>query len=122
MTRNYPLPPIHSIEDLKREQKKVKLRLQQQEVDLKQRVREIPGEFAKSAVSSLIPSFLSGRISNTALDGLRSGINWFFSKDKTPQNGGELIASLAQGIFKQVGWVGVLKMAAKLFQRKAKSK
>jgi len=69
---------IASTEDLKKELRATRLRIQVKENELRDRVKQVPGELFYSGVDSFIPSVLSGKVSSFALNAGKGLINNFF--------------------------------------------
>lgn len=108
----YDLSHITSVEALRREQRVVKLRIQERENELRMKMYEIPAEFAAAGANSFIPKILRGKITNAALNGGKKLINRFFiPKDEQPQN------LLTQAI-KTPGFFSLVKKGIKLFRGK----
>lgn len=82
---------IHSMEDLKKEQQAVRLRIGEQETALKNKLNQVPGELFYSGMDSMIPSFLSGRVSSFALNAGKGLINQFFVRKAISSGGSKLL-------------------------------
>lgn len=94
---------IGSMEDLKKEQTSVRLRLQQKENELRRRMQQVPGELFYSGMDSVIPSILSGKVSSFALNAGKGLINNFFVR-KAVTAGSLKLLSVARpsGILKKI--------------------
>jgi hypothetical protein len=104
---------IGSLEDLIREQKKVKATLRIQEEDLRSRVRRVPGELFYSGLNSVIPPMLSGKITNTVLNTGKDWVNRYFSGQDPQKPDSKLMTAI-----KQVGIFSLLRFAFRAFIRK----
>ena len=75
------LSHIKSSEALRQEQFRVRERLKLQEKDFKKRFQQLPAEIAAASANNLIPRFLRGKVTDTALNGGKFLINKFFVAD-----------------------------------------
>lgn len=99
---------IDSVDDLRREQRRLKLHLKSQELELRSRVKEVPGELFYAGANALIPAFLSGKVTSSVLNTGKELVNGFFSKDGIKSS----------KLFSEAGKAGlfsVLKIAFKAF-------
>ena len=71
---------IRSLNDLKREEQALRLRIRTREEILRERLNHIPGELFYSGVDNVLPNFIKGKISSLALGAGRGVINSFFLK------------------------------------------
>jgi hypothetical protein len=69
---------ITSTEELKKELHATRIRILHKENQLRDRVKQVPGELFYSGVDSLIPTILSGKVSSFALNAGKGLINNFF--------------------------------------------
>jgi hypothetical protein len=97
---------IDSMEGLRQEQQNVRSRIRSRENELRKRVHQIPGELFYSGVDSVIPSFLSGKVSSFALNAGKGLINNFFVR-KAARTGGTAILNVLKpsGILRKAGSV-----------------
>lgn len=72
--------PIHSFQDLKREEKALRQRIRIREEQLQAKLNHIPGELFYSGVDNILPNLIKGRVSNFALGAGRGLINTLFLK------------------------------------------
>ncbi len=82
----YNLSHIDSLQTLQKEQQIVKLRLREEENELRLKMYEIPGELAAAGANTLIPRILRGKITNAALNGGKKLINTFFAPEEQQHN------------------------------------
>ena len=75
------LSHIKSAETLRQEQYRVRERLKLQEKEFKKRFQQLPAELAAASANNLIPRFLRGKVTDTALNGGKFLINKFFVAD-----------------------------------------
>jgi len=57
---------IHTLEELKATKAMVKLRVEEREADLKERLESLPRETIKATVGSVVPYFLSNKVASTS--------------------------------------------------------
>lgn len=109
---------------MKLEQKRVRLRVKLQEKELRTRVKKVPGELVASVAKTVVPAFIAGKVTDTAIGGLSNGINMLFSKNKSGVGGvvTGLAGGLAKGFIQRVGVFTALRMASKLFFSKKSNK
>src|SRR5688572_27514254 len=103
---------IDSLDGLRQEQRNVRSRIQDRENELRRRVHQIPGELFYSGVDSVIPSFLSGKVSSFALNAGKGLINNFFVRKAVSAGGAGIMNALKpSGILRKAGSVikGVIK-------------
>ncbi|MFT3933259.1 MAG: hypothetical protein QM726_06560 [Chitinophagaceae bacterium] len=99
-------------ESLQDEQRRLKLEIKQQEADLRQRVQKVPGELLYAGVDAVLPSVLTGKISDKILSAGRNFVNNSIVK-KTSGNTSKLVTAA-----KQAGVFTLLKIAYNVFIRK----
>jgi hypothetical protein len=85
---------IDSMDGLRQEQQLVRLRIRDRENELRRRVHQIPGELFYSGVDSVIPSFLSGKVSSFALNAGKGLINNFFVRKAVTSGGPKILNAL----------------------------
>lgn len=124
------LNQINSLDDLMLEERRVRLRIRMQEQQLKEVVSKLPGELVHAGIKSVVPGFIAGKVTNTALSGIRSGVNFLFSnheKEKgfgfssntdADQRKAGTIAKLAKGLIKKVGVVTAARFAFNLLLKR----
>ncbi|HZG23275.1 MAG TPA: hypothetical protein VEZ17_01785 [Chitinophagaceae bacterium] len=94
---------INSMYDLKKEQQLVRARILEKEDALRKRVQQLPGELFFSGVDSVIPSMLTGKVSNFALNAGKGLINNFFVKKAVSTSGFKILDVIKpSGIFKKI--------------------
>lgn len=97
---------IANMNDLRAAQLQSKTRILDKERELRQRVQQVPGELFYSGVDSVIPSFLSGKVSSFALNAGKGLINNFFvRKAVTSGSLGILKYAKPSGFLKKIGSV-----------------
>lgn len=100
------------------------MRVRIQETELRARVKKLPGELAYAGAKTIVPAFIAGKLTNTALDGLKTGVNNLFDKNKPKTASGlagavsGVVPSLVGGLVKQVGVGAILRLGLKLLTRK----
>lgn len=94
------------MEDLKKEQYAVRLRILDQEAALRRKLNQVPGELFYSGMDSMIPSMLTGKVSSFALNAGKGMINHFFVK-RAVSAGGLSFLKLVKpsGILRKAGAV-----------------
>ena len=102
----------HTRESLQLEQYRLKQVIKEQELQLRQRVQQLPGELFYAGVDALIPSALTGSLTDKLL---RFGRN-FINKSVVKKNSGNTSRLVA--LAKQAGIFTLLKMAYNVFIRK----
>ncbi len=107
----YKKSTIDSLEALQREQFIVRERLKYRETVLRSKMQQIPGEMAAAGANSFIPKILRGKVSNAALNGGKSLINWYFGSNNTPAK------KLIGGSVRKVGLLSGVKAVFKLFRK-----
>ena len=78
---NSNLSHIKSAQAIRQEQYRVRERLKLQEKEFKKRFQQLPAELAAASANNLIPKFLRGKVTDTALNGGKFLINKFFVAD-----------------------------------------
>lgn len=101
---------IDSIEDLQMEQRRLKLRIKIQEVELRKRVKQLPGEIFYAGANAVVPAFLSGKVTSSVLNTGKSLVNSFFVKNGHDDTKSKVISGL-----KNVGLFSALRIAFKTF-------
>ncbi len=112
-TKKNNLAAIDTIEDLQREQRRLKAHIRVQEKELRARVQQVPGELFYAGVNAVVPAILSGRITSSALSLGRNLVNRVFAKKEGEGDNSKLVNSV-----KQVGLLTVLRFAYNAFMRK----
>ena len=97
---------INSLEELRLHQEATRLKIRDTEQQIRMKMQEMPGELFYSGLDSVIPNFLSGRVSSMALNAGKGVINHFFVK-KALSQGGPAILKLAKpsGLLKKISSV-----------------
>lgn len=91
------------MEDLKKEQQTVKLRIVEKELALRKRFQKVPGELFYSGMDKVIPNFLTGRVSAFALNAGKGYINNFLSQKAVKGGGFKLLEKVKpSGILKKL--------------------
>ena len=95
---------INSAEDLQRELRGARIRIQEKEAALRNRVRQVPGELFYSSIDSIIPSMLTGKVSSFALNAGRGLINNFFVRKAVTAGSFKLLSYVKpSGVVKKGG-------------------
>lgn len=69
---------IKSLDDIVTERQRLKTRLNFYEKEFRRKFQELPAELAAAGANNLIPRFLRGKVTDTALSGGKFLINKFF--------------------------------------------
>ena len=85
---------ITSLEDLRKEIRCSRLRINEQENQLRKRLHQVPGELFYSGMDSVIPNILTGKISSFALNAGKGMINNFFVRKAATTGGLKLLSLL----------------------------
>jgi hypothetical protein len=72
---------IKSLTDIATERQRLKTRLTFYEKEFKRKFQELPAELAAAGANNLIPKFLRGKVTDTALSGGKFLINKLFVSD-----------------------------------------
>ena len=104
---------IDTLEDLQREQRRLKAVIRVQEKELRGRVKELPGELVYAGINAVVPSFLSGKITTSTLGFIKTFINKAFTNKEGGEDNGKLM-----GAVKKVGIFALAKIAFNAFMRK----
>jgi hypothetical protein len=107
----YNLSHVNSMETLRKEQQKVRLRIKEEEYELRMKMYEIPGELAAAGANTFIPKILRGKITNAALNGGKKLINGFFAP-----SGEKNSNLLTYGAKNSGGVLSILKKGFNLFK------
>jgi len=95
---------IGSMEALKKEKYALERRLREQEDELRRRVQQVPGEMFYSGMDSIIPSFLSGKVSSLALNAGKGLINNFFVRKAATAGGLKILDAVKpSGLIRRLG-------------------
>jgi hypothetical protein len=86
---------INSLDELRLHQEATRLKIRDKEQQIRMKMQEMPGELFYSGMDSVIPNFLSGKVSSMALSAGKGVINHFFVK-KALSQGGPAILKLAK--------------------------
>ena len=82
---------ISTLEDLKKEIQISQARISTQEMELRKRFQQVPGELFYSGMDSVIPNILTGKISSFALNAGKGLINNFFVRKAATAGGLKLL-------------------------------
>ena len=104
------LSHIKSIENLQEEKFRVRERIREHESQFKRKFEQLPGELAVAGANNLIPRFLRGKVTNTALQGGKFLIDKFFVSDA---NSGK---PTLLGKAKKTGVIPFVKKVFKMFK------
>jgi hypothetical protein len=103
---------ITTLDDLRREQQILKIRIKEQEHELRTRVQRVPGELFYSGVNSVVPAIISGKITSSMINVGKKLVDKAFVKKDREGNNSKLITAA-----KQAGIFTILKIAYKAFVR-----
>jgi hypothetical protein len=106
------LVTIVSLNDLQREQHLLKMRIKEQEQELRKRVQQVPGELFYSGINAVLPTILSGKITSSVINLGKKLVDKAFVKKDGEANNAKLITAA-----KQAGIYTILKIAYKAFVR-----
>jgi len=112
MMKNNKNRTAYTRESLQLEQYRLKQVIKEQELQLRQRVQQLPGELFYAGMDAVIPAALTGSITNKLLRFGRSFIN----KSVVKKNSGNTSRLVA--VAKQAGIFTLLKLAYNIFIRK----
>jgi len=91
---------IDSLADLQREQRRLRACIQVQEKDLRQRVKQVPGELFQAGANAIVPGFLAGKITSSAIGLGKNLVMKLFSKKEEGENGSPLLGAAGKmGLF-----------------------
>ena len=91
---------IDSLEDLQRETRRLRAKIKRQENELRDRVKQVPGELLAAGANAIVPGFLAGKITSNAIGFLKNLVNKLFSKNDDGQKGSPLFGAAAKmGLF-----------------------
>lgn len=102
------LTHIKSVATLKQEQEIIRSRLKMYEKEFKKKFQQLPGEMAAAGANNLIPRFLRGKVTDTALNGGKFLINKLFvsedeeKKTLVPAVKKPGLFSIAKNVFKML--------------------
>ncbi|MEO6916696.1 MAG: hypothetical protein ABI151_14605 [Chitinophagaceae bacterium] len=97
---------ISTLEELKLHQQATRLRIKDKEQQIRLKMQEVPGELFYSGIDSVIPSFLSGKVSSFALNAGKGVINHFFVRKAVGQvMPGVLRLAKPSGLLKKISSV-----------------
>ncbi len=106
---------IDTLEDLQREQRRLKAIIRTQEKELRGRVKQLPGELVYAGVNAVVPTFLSGKITTSVLGFIKALVNKAFAKKEDGEKEG---GSPLLGAAGKMGLFALLKVAFNAFMRK----
>lgn len=97
---------INSLEELLLHQQATRLRIKDKEQQIRLKMQEVPGQLFYSGMDSVIPTFLSGKVSSFALNAGKGVINHFFVKRAINQGApGLLKLAKPSGLLKKISSV-----------------
>jgi hypothetical protein len=102
-----------SVADVQREQRRLRATIKMQEKELRQRVHKVPGELFYSGVNAVVPHFLNGKLTASALNAGRELINKSFQKKNGTGDNNALVTAA-----KQAGIFTLLKIAYRAFMKR----
>ncbi|GEM_PF-5583450 len=102
-------PRIKNIAELHAARRVVKRRVKTQEAQLKDRLQELPGQLVYTGFKYVVPTLISGKITNSLLDGAKSMVDLFFLKSKDQ--------GATKGALKKAGLLTALKWGIRLALR-----
>lgn len=105
------LTHIKDAQTLRQERFRVQERIKGHEREFKKKLQQLPGELAVAGASSVIPGFLKGKVTNTALNGGKFLIDKFFVSSEPGAKG--LLNST-----KKTGVIPLVKTVFKLLKGK----
>lgn len=101
---------IKTLADIKEERQRVEKRLNYYEKEFKRKLQELPAELAAAGVNSVIPSFLRGKVTDSALSGGKFLLNKLFV------SGDEGKPTLIGQARKTTGVIGLAKTVFRMFK------
>jgi len=105
---------IDTLEDLQREQRRLKARIRVQEKELRARVKELPGELVYAGINAVVPTMLSGKITTSILGFIKNLVNKAFTKKGDKEDEGSPLLGAAG----KIGLFALLKVAFNAFMKK----
>jgi hypothetical protein len=112
MKRQNETGKVDSVETLQLAQQRLKMRIKEQERELRKRVQQVPGELFYSGVNSVVPTIISGKITSSVIKAGKNLVDKAFVKKGAEGNNSKLITAA-----KQAGIFTLLKIAYKAFVR-----
>lgn len=104
---------IDTLEDLQREQRRLRAHIRIQEAELRGRIKQVPGELVAAGANAIIPGFLSGKITTTAIGFAKNLVTKLFAKKDESEQGSPLLGGAAK-----MGLFALLKFGFNAFMRK----
>ena len=104
---------IDTLEDLQREQRRLKAHIHTQEAELRGRVKQVPGELVAAGANAIIPGFLSGKITTSAIGFAKNLVTKLFIKKGEDGEGSPLLGAAGK-----IGLFALLKFGFNAFMRK----
>lgn len=102
---------FRNLEELREGRKSVKQRVVLQEKMLKDRLQELPGQLIYTGVKSVLPPLISGKITNSVLNGGKALVDHFFVK------GGDKDKPLLK-VVKNVGFLTAVRWGVRLLLKR----
>lgn len=103
---------IDSLDDLQREQRRLKAKIRLQEAQLRDRVKQVPGELLAAGANAIVPRFLAGKITGSAIGLGKTLVNKLFAKDDGREG------SPILGAAGKIGLFTLLKVGFNAFMKK----
>ena len=112
MKRQNETGKVDSVETLQLAQQRLKVRIKEQEQELRKRIQQVPGELFYSGVNSVVPTIISGKITSAVIKAGKNLVDKAFVKKGAGGNNSKLITAA-----KQAGIFTLLKIAYKALVR-----
>jgi hypothetical protein len=104
---------IDSLEDLQREQRRLKAHIRVQEKELRQRVKQLPGELFQAGANAIVPGFLAGKITSSAIGLGKNLVSRLFSKKEEGEKSAPLLGAAGK-----MGLFALLRVGFNAFMKK----
>ncbi|MBS1565687.1 MAG: hypothetical protein JST39_14960 [Bacteroidetes bacterium] len=108
---------IDSLADLQQAQRSLRAEIRMQEKELRGRVKQVPGELLAAGANAIVPHFLSGKITDSAIGFGRNLVNKIFSKKEDGSAGSPLLGAAAK-----MGLFALLRVGFNAFMNRKKDK
>lgn len=101
-----------SKDGLRQEQRRLAAEIKQQELELRARVQQLPGELFYAGANAVVPAVLTGKISQTVFSAGRTLVNRLVNGKDAEKN------NTALTMAKQAGLYTLAKMAFRAFMKR----
>lgn len=112
---------IDSLDDLQKEIRRVKLQIEQDNIDIKQDIKLLPRETIRATVGSILPLFLKAKVADNTWGIIQTVASFLVANPFKKGNAGAASSPLLN-VAKQVGFFAAVTGIKKFFARKKKDK